>query len=304
MEDTSETPKILHRVVLIGAGNDRPEVVRTIMLLTGMDFEKAVKTTAAQPLPSIVLETEDPDAAIIAHSLLIKAGAEVDIQENTDTSCSSPEAAQPRYAVVLINPGDHIIQVIKTVRDITHLDLKEVKDLVESAPGAIILQTDDLNAATSAANAISASEADSEIVDRTSGESKMVMSVPRQLPSNTPSGTYRVDIMDTGLEKRRLVSSLRMQASQAYEDAQKIVDREMPSTAVDGIDRLSALNIANSLASAGARVEVVDTNSLQRTEILPPIQSPQPIETPTVTAPNRVDWKERFKKWFAGHPND
>lgn len=300
----NETPKIRQRVVLVNAGNDRPEVVRTIMLLTGMDFEKAVKATATQILPSVVLETEDSDAAQIALSLLTKAGAEVDIQENTDASCSLPETAQPRYAVLLINPGEHIIQVIKAVRDITHLGLKEVKELVESAPGAIILQTDDLNAANSAANAISASEADSEIVDRTSGESKMVMSVPRQLPSNTPSGTYRVDIMDTGLEKRRLVSSLRMQASQAYEDAQKIVDREMPSTAVDGIDRLSALNIANSLASAGARVEVVDTNSLQRTEILPRVQSPQPVATPEIIAPERVDWKERFKKWFAGHPND
>jgi|GEM_PF-4799623 len=303
MADSSETPKLFHRVVLINAGNDRPEVVRTIMLLTGMDFEKAVKITAMQPVSNVVLETDDPDAAQIAHSLLVKAGAEVEIHENTDISDQSPEIAQPRYAVVLINPGDHIIQVIKAVRDITHLDLKEVKDLVESAPGSIILQTDDLNAATGAANAISASEADSEIVDRESGESRIVMSVPRQLPSNTPSGTYRVNIMDAGSEKRRLVSSLRMQASQAYEDAQRIVDREMPSMAVDGVDRLSALNIAKSLASAGARVEIIDTNSFQRTEILPTVPSPEPVPISTASAPDRVDWKERIKKWFFSHPN-
>ena len=41
------------------------------------------------------------------------------------------------FDVILISSGDKKIQVIKEVRAITSLGLKEAKDLVESAPKAI-----------------------------------------------------------------------------------------------------------------------------------------------------------------------
>ena len=44
---------------------------------------------------------------------------------------------QVEFDVILISSGDKKIQVIKEVRAITSLGLKEAKDLVESAPKAI-----------------------------------------------------------------------------------------------------------------------------------------------------------------------
>jgi len=44
---------------------------------------------------------------------------------------------QTEFDVVLLSSGDKKIQVIKEVRAITGLGLKEAKDLVESAPKAI-----------------------------------------------------------------------------------------------------------------------------------------------------------------------
>ena len=44
------------------------------------------------------------------------------------------EEAQTEFSVVLTGIGDKKIQVIKVVRTITGLGLKEAKDLVESAP--------------------------------------------------------------------------------------------------------------------------------------------------------------------------
>ncbi len=41
------------------------------------------------------------------------------------------------FDVILISAGDKKIQVIKEVRAITSLGLKEAKDLVESAPKAV-----------------------------------------------------------------------------------------------------------------------------------------------------------------------
>ncbi len=44
---------------------------------------------------------------------------------------------QVEFDVILISPGEKKIQVIKEVRAITSLGLKEAKDLVESAPKAV-----------------------------------------------------------------------------------------------------------------------------------------------------------------------
>jgi large subunit ribosomal protein L7/L12 len=44
---------------------------------------------------------------------------------------------QVEFDVILLSPGDKKIQVIKEVRAITSLGLKEAKELVESAPKAV-----------------------------------------------------------------------------------------------------------------------------------------------------------------------
>jgi large subunit ribosomal protein L7/L12 len=44
---------------------------------------------------------------------------------------------QTEFDVVLTGAGDKKIQVIKVVRAVTGLGLKEAKDLVDSAPGAV-----------------------------------------------------------------------------------------------------------------------------------------------------------------------
>lgn len=56
-------------------------------------------------------------------------------------SGAQPAAAQEEektsFTVVLTNTGDKKIQVIKTVREVTSLGLKEAKDLVDGAPKPI-----------------------------------------------------------------------------------------------------------------------------------------------------------------------
>ncbi len=47
------------------------------------------------------------------------------------------EAAKDEFDVVLTGTGDQKIKVIKVVRELTGLGLKEAKDLVESAPKAV-----------------------------------------------------------------------------------------------------------------------------------------------------------------------
>jgi large subunit ribosomal protein L7/L12 len=49
----------------------------------------------------------------------------------------SAEEAQSEFSVILASVGDKKIEVIKEVRAVTGLGLKEAKDLVEAAPKAV-----------------------------------------------------------------------------------------------------------------------------------------------------------------------
>ena len=51
---------------------------------------------------------------------------------------AAPAEEQTEFNVVLTNFGDKKINVIKAVREVTSLGLKEAKDLVEAAPGAVV----------------------------------------------------------------------------------------------------------------------------------------------------------------------
>jgi large subunit ribosomal protein L7/L12 len=49
-------------------------------------------------------------------------------------NASTEEEEKSSYTVILQSPGEAKIQVIKVVRDVTGLGLKEAKDLVDAAP--------------------------------------------------------------------------------------------------------------------------------------------------------------------------
>jgi len=50
---------------------------------------------------------------------------------------AAPAAEQTEFTVILANAGGNKIQVIKAIREITSLGLKEAKDLVDGAPKEI-----------------------------------------------------------------------------------------------------------------------------------------------------------------------
>ena len=52
-------------------------------------------------------------------------------------AAAAPAAEQEEFAVVLVEAGEKKINVIKEVRAITGLGLKEAKDLVEGAPKTV-----------------------------------------------------------------------------------------------------------------------------------------------------------------------
>lgn len=69
----------------------------------------------------------------------VTAAAPVAMAAGPAAAGAPAEAAeeQTEFDVVLVSSGEKKIQVIKVVRAITNLGLKEAKDLVDSAPKAI-----------------------------------------------------------------------------------------------------------------------------------------------------------------------
>jgi large subunit ribosomal protein L7/L12 len=69
----------------------------------------------------------------------VTAAAPVAVAADPAAGAAPAEAAEEKteFDVMLISAGEKKIQVIKVVRAITNLGLKEAKDLVDNAPNAI-----------------------------------------------------------------------------------------------------------------------------------------------------------------------
>lgn len=95
------------------------ELVEQIKGMTVMELNDLVKT----------LENEfGVSAAAAAMPVAVAGGA---------GAAAEPVEEQTEFDVVLEDAGDKKINVIKAVREVTSLGLKEAKDLVESAPAKV-----------------------------------------------------------------------------------------------------------------------------------------------------------------------
>jgi len=80
-----------------------------------------------------VLEAADL-AKLLEEKLGVSAAAAVAVAAGPAAAGAAPAEEKTEFTVVLAGAGDKKIEVIKEVRAITGLGLKEAKDLVEGAP--------------------------------------------------------------------------------------------------------------------------------------------------------------------------
>src|SRR6266545_2918899 len=83
-----------------------------------------------------VLELNDLVKAI-EETFGVTAAAPVAVAAAPGAAAAAPEEEKTSFDVILSSAGDKKIQVIKVVREVTNLGLKEAKDLVEGAPKAV-----------------------------------------------------------------------------------------------------------------------------------------------------------------------
>jgi large subunit ribosomal protein L7/L12 len=93
------------------------EIISQVKGMTVLELNELVKA----------LETEFGVSAAAATVAVAAPGA----------AAAAPEEEKTEFDVILENAGEKKINVIKVVREITSLGLKEAKDLVESAPAKV-----------------------------------------------------------------------------------------------------------------------------------------------------------------------
>ena len=93
--------------------------------------------TIADTLSSLTVMEAAELATLLEEKWGVSAAAPVAVAAAGGGAAEAAAEEQTEFDVVLVSQGDKKIQVIKEVRAITGLGLKEAKDLVESAPKAI-----------------------------------------------------------------------------------------------------------------------------------------------------------------------
>ncbi len=99
------------------------------MAISTEDFVKQIETMSVLDLANLVkaLETRFGVSAAAAAAPMAAAGGGA-------AAAAAPAEEQTEFTVVLQEVGEKKINVIKAVREVTSLGLKEAKDLVEGAP--------------------------------------------------------------------------------------------------------------------------------------------------------------------------
>ena len=101
-------------------------------------WDKKIKDLGDKIVGLTVLQAKElGDYLEDVHGIKAAAPAAVSMFAAAPGAGAEAEAEKDSFDVVLTGAGDKKIPVIKVVREITSLGLKEAKDLVESAPKAV-----------------------------------------------------------------------------------------------------------------------------------------------------------------------
>jgi large subunit ribosomal protein L7/L12 len=101
------------------------------MAIATQDFIKQIDELTVLELNSLVKALEEHyGVSAAAAAVAMPAGG-------GGAAAAAPVEEQTEFTVVLSEVGEKKINVIKAVREVTSLGLKEAKDLVESAPATV-----------------------------------------------------------------------------------------------------------------------------------------------------------------------
>ncbi len=100
------------------------------MAVSNKDILDAVGNMSVLELTALITEIEEK-FGVSAAAVAVAAGG------GAGGAAPAAAAEQTEFSVILLTAGEQKVSVIKAVRELTALGLKEAKDLVDGAPKAI-----------------------------------------------------------------------------------------------------------------------------------------------------------------------
>ena len=97
--------------------------------MTKVEILDAIASMSVLELSELITEMEEKFG--------VSAAAAVAVAAPAAAGGGAAEEEQTEFDVIITGPGDNKVSVIKAVRAITSLGLKEAKDLVDGAPKAV-----------------------------------------------------------------------------------------------------------------------------------------------------------------------
>jgi len=107
------------------------------MALTKEEIIEAIKGMSVLELNELVKALQEEFGVTTAAPVAVAAMPGMGAAAGAAAEAAPAEEEKTSFDVILKSVGEKKIQVIKVVREITNLGLKEAKDLVESAPQPI-----------------------------------------------------------------------------------------------------------------------------------------------------------------------
>lgn len=98
------------------------------MAITNADILDAVGAMSVMELTAFIKEVEEKFGV---------SAAAVAVAASAGGAAPAAAAEQTEFNVILVSAGEQKVGVIKAVRELTGLGLKEAKDLVDGAPKAV-----------------------------------------------------------------------------------------------------------------------------------------------------------------------
>ena len=142
----------LYDVILMSPGRQKLAVVKMTKELTDLGLKESKELVDSAP--SRILTGIESTTAIRIIQIFKNIGATVEIQQSLNNplkriedfvehySSSAPRLSQSKpntlYDIILVSSGPQKLAVVKLVRDLTPLGLKESKELVDAAPSTIL----------------------------------------------------------------------------------------------------------------------------------------------------------------------
>ena len=246
-----------YSVVLESFGASKVNVIKAVREITPLGLREAKELVESAPVVILSGLTEAEAASHVSRLQDAGATASSECEDEEAESAAEEEEASAAaaadcgtYSVVLESFGASKVNVIKAVREITPLGLREAKELVESAPVVILSGLTEAEAASHVSRLQDAGGAASSECEDEEAESAAEEEEASEADV-ADCGSYSLVLESFGASKVNVIKAVREITPLGLREAKELVE-SAPVVILSGLTEAEAASHVSRLQDAGA----------------------------------------------------